>query len=154
MAKFRTFPPYDKNEMSGYVNEGKKLPFSRMSNLFRTREGDVVTPYQTIVCRYYDSLKPYIEEKTFTEEEFEKYKYNPRFFCYDTYGTPELWADLLYINNMVSVTSFKKRTIKVFTVSIIEALIEIKLIIENDLIDNKQAIDNYEAEQEVNKCKH
>lgn len=142
MPKFNSFPPYEENKMDGYIREGKKLPFSRAANLFRTRKGDVVTPYQTIVCRYYDSLKPYIEEKTLTDEEFEKYKFNPRFLSYDLYGTPELWADLLYINNMVSVTSFKKQTIKVFSVGIINALIEIKLIIENDLIDNKQEIEN------------
>lgn len=142
MAKFTTFAPYEQNTMDKYVQEGKRLPFSRANNLFRTREGEVITPYQTIVCRYYDSLKPYIEDKTFTDEEFEKYKFNPRFLSYDLYGTPELWADILYINNMVSVTSFKKRTIKVFKASIIDAMIEIKLIIENDLIDNKQEIEN------------
>lgn len=142
MAKFTTFAPYEQNTMDKYVQEGKRLPFSRANNLFRTREGEVITPYQTIVCRYYDSLKPYIEDKTFTDEEFEKYKFNPRFLSYDLYGTPELWADILYINNMVSVTSFKKRTIKVFKASIIDAIIEIKLIIENDLIDNKQEIEN------------
>lgn len=147
MAKFKTFPPYDRNKMDSYIEEGKRLSFSRANNLFRTREGNVVTPYQTIVCRYYDSLKSYIEEKTFTDEEFERYRYNPRFLSYDLYGTPELWADLLYINNMVSVTSFKKRTIKVFTSGIIDALIEIKLIIENDLIDNKKEIENGETTQ-------
>lgn len=142
MAVFRTFSPYEQSTMDRYVEEGKKLPFSRTSNLFRTKTGDVVTPYQTIVCRYYDSLKTYITEKTLTKEEQEKYKYNPRFLCYDLYGTPELWADILYINNMVSVTQFKKSTIKVFNTSIIDALIEIKLIIENDLIDNKNSIEN------------
>lgn len=144
MAKFKTFAPYDENKMDGYIKEGKRLSFSRATNLFRTKAGNIVTPYQTIVCRYYDSLKPYIEVKTFTDEEFEKYKYQPRFLSYDLYGTPELWADILYINNMVSVTAFKKRTIKVFTPSIIDALIEIKLIIENDLKDNKKEIEAIE----------
>lgn len=144
MAKFKTFAPYDENKMDGYIKEGKRLSFSRATNLFRTKTGNIVTPYQTIVCRYYDSLKPYIEVKTFTDEEFEKYKYQPRFLSYDLYGTPELWADILYINNMVSVTAFKKRTIKVFTPSIIDALIEIKLIIENDLKDNKKEIEAIE----------
>ena len=127
--------------MDKYVEAGLDLPFSHTSNLFRTREGDVVVPYQSIVCRYYDSLKSYITEKTFTKKEFDRYKFNPRFLSYDLYGTPELWAELLYINNMVSMAEFKKTTIKVFTPSIIDALIEIKLIIENDLIDNKASIE-------------
>lgn len=141
MAIFREFAPYDEATMDKYVEAGLDLPFSHTSNLFRTREGDVVVPYQSIVCRYYDSLKSYITEKTFTKKEFDRYKFNPRFLSYDLYGTPELWAELLYINNMVSMAEFKKTTIKVFTPSIIDALIEIKLIIENDLIDNKASIE-------------
>lgn len=142
MAKFGTFLPYERNTMDEYVEEGLNLQFSRASNLFRTKVGNsIIAPYQTIVCRYYDSLKSYITQKTFTDEEFAKYKYNPRFLSYDLYGTPELWADLLYINNMVSVTAFKKQTINIFTTSIIDALIEIRLIIENDLIDNKSEIE-------------
>ena len=141
MAIFREFAPYDEATMDKYVEAGLDLPFSHTSNLFRTREGDVVVPYQSIVCRYYDSLKSYITEKTFTKKEFDRYKFNPRFLSYDLYGTPELWAELLYINNMVSTAEFKKTTIKVFTPSIIDALIEIKLIIENDLIDNKASIE-------------
>ena len=142
MAKFKEFAPYSEATMDKYVESGLDLPFSHTSNLFRTREGDVVVPYQSIVCRYYDSLKSYIIEKTFTTKEFERYKFNPRFLSYDLYGTPELWAELLYINNMVSMSEFKKTTIKIFTPAIIDALIEIKLIIENDLIDNKASIED------------
>ena len=140
MAAFKSFAPYDEAYMDAYVREGKNLIFSRSTNTFKTKTNDVITPQQTIVCRYYDSLKPYIVTKTFTEDEKKRYKFNPRFLSYDLYGTPELWAELLYINNMVSVTEFKKSTVKVFTTDIINALVEIKLIIENDLIDNNNEI--------------
>lgn len=141
MAVFKNFSPYNKAYMDEYVEEGKALPFSRATNLFRTTVDDVIVPYQTVVCRYYDSLKKYIVEKTLTDEEYDLFKFNPRFLSKQLYGTPELWADLLYINNMVSVSEFKKRTVKVFTTNIIDAIIEIKLIIENDLIDNKNEIE-------------
>lgn len=142
MAAFKSFAPYDEAYMDAYVREGENLIFSRSTNTFKTKTNDVITPQQTIVCRYYDSLKPYIVTKTFTEDEKRRYKFNPRFLSYDLYGTPELWAELLYINNMVSVTEFKKDTVKVFTTDIINALVEIKLIIENDLIDNKNEIND------------
>lgn len=137
MAVFKNFAPYNEAYMDRYIREGKNLMFSRDTNLFKTKTGSVITPQQTITCRYYDSLKPYITTKILTKEEKERYKFNPRFLSYELYGTPELWADLLYINNMVSVAEFKKDTIKVFTTEIINALIEIKLIIENDLTDNR-----------------
>ena len=142
MAAFKSFAPYDEAYMDAYVREGENLIFSRSTNTFKTKTNDVITPQQTIVCRYYDSLKPYIVTKTFTEDEKRRYRFNPRFLSYDLYGTPELWAELLYINNMVSVTEFKKDTVKVFTTDIINALVEIKLIIENDLIDNKNEIND------------
>lgn len=138
--KFSTFQPYGESSMDRYVEKGKGLLFSRVSNLFRDKQGDVITPHQTIVCRYYDSLKPYITTKTFTKEEWEKYKFNPRTLSYDLYGTPELWADILYINNMVSVAEFKKETIKVFEESILDAIIEIKKIIEKDLAENIRSV--------------
>lgn len=142
MTTFTSFAPYDNAEtMDSYIDEGKQLEFSRIENLFRASCKNCTVPAQTIVCRYYDSLKVYIETKTFTDAEFRRYKYNPRFLSYDLYGTPELWADILYINNMVSVSSFNKSTVKVFRTSIIDALIEIKSIIENDLIDNKKSVE-------------
>lgn len=138
--KFSTFQPYEQSTMDKYVEKGKSLVFSRISNLFRDKKGEVITPHQTIVCRYYDSLKSYIESKTFTEEEFYKYRFNPRFLSYALYGTPELWADILYINNMVSVAEFKKTTIKIFNEGILDAIIEIKKIIENDLKENIRSV--------------
>ena len=80
MAKFRDFAPYDEAYMDGYINQGKNLVFSRSTNVFKTRTGDVITPQQSIVCRYYDSLKSYITTITFeTYEQKKRYKYNPRF---------------------------------------------------------------------------
>lgn len=141
MGKFSSFAPYDNAfTMDRYVEEGENLVFSRDTNLLKARYGDSIVPAQTLVCRYYDSLKSYIVDKTLTKSELEKYKYNPRFLSYDLYGTPELWADILYINNMVSVASFNKSTIKVFSTNIIDAIIEIKLIVENDMIDNRKMI--------------
>ena len=142
MGKFTSFAPYDRAAtMDRYIEEGKSLVFSRDTNLLKARYGDAIVPAQSLVCRYYDALKPHIVEKTFTEEEMKRYKYNPRFLSYDLYGTPELWADLLYINNMVSVSSFNKSTVKVFPTNIIDLIIEIKVIVENDLIDNRKSID-------------
>ena len=141
MAKFKNFAPYEEAYMDGYIKEGENLIFSRSANIFKTRTGDVITPQQSIVCRYYDSLKSYITTLTFeTTEQKKRYRFNPKFLSYDLYGTPELWADLLYINNMTSVAEFKKDTVKVFTSDILNALVEIKLIIENDLIDNRNEI--------------
>lgn len=137
---FKSFAPYTRAYMDEYVKDGEALVFSRDTNLFKTKTNDIITPYQSIVCRYYDSLKSYITTMTFSGDEKDRYKYNPRFLSYDLYGTPELWAELLYINNMVSVAEFKKTTVNIFTTDIIDALLEIKLIIENDLIDNKASI--------------
>ena len=58
----------------------------------------------------------------------------------DWYGTPELWSGILYINNMVSVANFNKKTINVFTKNIMEVLEEIMTIYNDDLTNNKKEV--------------
>lgn len=107
---------------------------------FKVRVGDTITPYETIFTRYHNVLKNYIVTRTLTEEEFSKYYQQPKLLSYDIYGTPELWSGLLYINNMVSVANFTKRTIKLFSINIMDILQEVMTIYNNDLNNNKTEV--------------
>lgn len=78
-----------------------------------------------ILQKYFDELRQTMYTKTFTEEEFRKYKYNPKVLSYDLYGNTELWFLILYMNQMKSVTEFNRMTIKIFYSSILGKINEI-----------------------------
>ena len=65
----------------------------------------------------------------FDDDIFEKYKYRPKYFCEKIYGTTSLWYLILWINDMLSVTEFNKREIKVFdpdSIKILNQIIELE----------------------------
>lgn len=140
MAYVANYPPASAYDLQSEVRTGKAISLSYGEMQFKTRDGDVVSPYQTLIGRFYHSLSNYIVDRTLTKEELAKYHQRPKLFCQDTYGTPELWSGLLFINNMVSVTNFTKADIKVFTTGITEALQEIMTIYHDDLVDNKATV--------------
>ena len=88
----------------------------------------------TSFAHKYDSyIMQYTRLITLTDTELIKYRYSPKLYCYDKYGTMELWALLLHINNMTSCTEFKKNTIRVFNDNIFDVINEI-LVDEEDRI--------------------
>ena len=137
MAIVGEYKPDTAYDLKSEVSFGKNVEISHGNMQFKVKRGGIITPYQTLICKYYHVLSKYIKERTFTEEECRKYYQKPILLSKDLYGTPELWSGLLYINNMVSVANFNKRTIKVFTNDIIGVLEEIMTICNDDLETNK-----------------
>ena len=88
--------------------------------------------------KYREYILQHTYTKTFTDAELIKYRYSPKLFCYDEYGTVELWGLLLSVNNMTSCTEFKKKTFKAFNDSIFEVINEI-LVVEEDRINKNNS---------------
>ncbi len=137
MSVVTSFPPDETFDLPNEVLAGKNIDISHGNMQFKSRKGDIVVPYQTIIGRFHHALSNYIEEITLSDDDFMKYYQKPRLLSIDRYGTPELWSGLLYINNIVSVSRFTKQTLKVFTTDIIEAIEEILTIYSDDLYRNK-----------------
>ena len=79
-----------------------------------------------------------------TDTEFERWKYNPKRMCKEMYGTPELWTEILFINHMVGITEFKKQTVKLYTLGIIDAINELLMIYKMDIADNRASLEEDE----------
>ena len=88
--------------------------------------------------KYREYILQHTYDKTFTDAELIKYKYSPKLFCYEEYGTVELWGLLLSVNNMTSCTEFKKKTFKAFHDSIFDVINEI-LVTEEDRINKNNS---------------
>lgn len=108
-------------------------PYTKKTTIFNT---------SNILERYMDKVNKLIKEYEFTETEYQKYIYKPKMFCLDIYGDIELWSLLLNINNMISITEFNKKKIKIFTKEIFDFINEVIILEEPNLIINDDYIES------------
>lgn len=125
------------------IKYGNSLPISHdkihlKSSLKDTMGNNVIVNYSSFVNKYIDFLQPIIVEVTLTDNEYEKYKFQPKFLSFDMYGTTELWSSILLLNNLSSATEFTKKKIKLFTKDIFTFLNEILILEDDNIKDNKK----------------
>ena len=137
MAEESEFSPDDIHQLDKWVEEGKDLAISHDALCLKTKTGDVIAPYQSLVCKYYYALLPFTHELELTDNDYIKYKNNPKLLSQDLYGTPELWSSIMYINNIVSIADFKKKKLLVFGTDIMNKLEELMVLAEEDITKNK-----------------
>lgn len=90
--------------------------------------------------KYYELLLDYATIVVLTDEEYRKYRYNPRLLSKDLYGTPELHYMLLRLNYVYSIINFDFREVRVFRTNINTLLNEIMVMESEDYIDNEMSI--------------
>lgn len=130
------FTPFEMSNMENLIKAGKNLDISHeklhLKAFFIDKEKKkIIINYTSLIDKYQDFMSKIIIDYEMTDEEFIKYKFQPKRFCMDMYGTTELWSTLLRINNMVSAIQFTNKKIKAFTQDIFDVLNEI-LILEDD----------------------
>lgn len=135
------YTPKSENTITEWCNAGKKLYIANHAFGMKNRIGDIVFTEQSYLFKYYRLLTKNMQELTLTDDEFVKYRYQPKLFCQDRYGTPELWALLLFVNNMTSVVQFNRKNISVFSSSIINLLPELLNLHGKDIEDNRLTVE-------------
>ena len=90
--------------------------------------------------KYYELLLEHATIVVLTDEEYRKYRYNPRLLSKDLYGTPELHYMLLRLNYVYSILNFDFREVRVFRTNINTLLNEIMVMESEDYIDNEMSI--------------
>lgn len=81
--------------------------------------------FNNLILKYMPELKEIKVKITLTNEEYAKYKYNPKVLSYDIYGTTELWFLILEANELHSITQFNSKTIYLFRTDIVEKMTRI-----------------------------
>lgn len=139
----QTFPPDNANYIDDFINAGQNLAFGHEKYMlkYQTEQSKIVVPMQSLVQKYRGAFRKYIVEYEMTDKEFERWKYNPKRMCKEMYGTPELWTEILFINHMVGITEFKKQTVKLYTLGIIDAINELLMIYKMDIADNRASLE-------------
>lgn len=124
-----------KGFVADYRTEELTFDAFYLPQVFTQSTGDkLIVNGEDLLVKYMPELKSMIQQITLTESEYKKYMYNPKRLSFDLYGTTELWALLLDINELVSVAQFNLQTLKVFSGSILDKLQRI-LNLEQEFID-------------------
>lgn len=140
------YKPYATFSVDAEIEAGKDLYISEDTMSYKEKipmqesEDNIIIRFHNIITQHIDALKDYITDLEFDDEEYYNYLYQPKLFCYEAYGTPELATSILYINNMTSATEFNKKKLKVFTTDIIDVINELFSILEEDLEDNRATV--------------
>lgn len=142
----QTFAPDDANYIDDFIDAGQNLAFGHEKYMlkYQTEKSKIIVPMQSLIQKYRGAFRKYIVEYEMTDTEFERWKYNPKRMCKEMYGTPELWTEILFINHMVGITEFKKQTVKLYTLGIIDAINELLMIYKMDIADNRASLEEDE----------
>lgn len=131
LTKYNTITSLLSYETKSNVSYNKLFLKAKITN---SSGEDLLINSSSFGNKYMEYIKPHLVSTTLTDVELARYKFSPKLFCYDKYGTIELWGLLLQVNHMTSCTEFNKNTIKTFTNDIFDVINEI-LISEEDTIN-------------------
>ena len=129
---------------SSFVDYEKTIGISHskvhLKSRIKKEDIDIIVNSSSFGNKYFDYLRDICYKRTLTDKELLKYRYQPKMFCYDNYGSTELWSLLLKMNHMTSITEFNKKTIYVFYSSRIFKLLNEILILERyDITKNTRS---------------
>jgi hypothetical protein len=87
--------------------------------------------------KYYELLMDNSIIVVLSDEEYKKYRFNPKLLSKDLYGTKELHYMLLRLNHLYSVIEFDLKEIRVFDRNITSLLNEIMVLESDNYIENE-----------------
>jgi len=138
------FEPTRISNLQDLIEYGKNLNISHgklhYQSTFDTSDSTIILNHISILDKYNDYLKKIIVNVTLTDDEYFKYRFQPKRLSYDIYGTTELWSLILKINNMVSAIQFTELKIKLFTQDIFDVINEILILEDSEIKANRQFV--------------
>lgn len=122
--------------------EQLKMSYGKLFLKSTVESGDhvLIVNSTSLANIYYDYIQRSVVNLSLTDRELMKYRYQPKMFCSDMYGTTELWGLLLKINNLTSVVEFNHKMIKVFNSDIFDILNEILINEEHRIMENNEDV--------------
>lgn len=98
---FSSFKDYDSN-----------IYYSNLSIFEKSIDKNHVLLSYNVLNDYRDEISDFCVTVTLTDEEYNKYQYNPKKLSYSLYGSTEYYYIILFINSMASVKEFSRKKIK------------------------------------------
>ena len=111
-----------------------------LKSLIISEDNTLIVNSTALANVYYDYIQRSVVTVSLKDNEYMKYRFQPKMFCNDMYGTTELWGLLLKINNLSSVAEFNHKKIKVFNSDIFSILNEILISEEKNILENNESV--------------
>lgn len=129
-----------KDYITQYNNEDITFSEFFLKQVFVTDAGKkLLMNFENLIIKYMPELKEMKVKVSLSNEEYSRYKFNPKLLSFDIYGTTELWFLILEANELHTISQFDSKTIYLFRADIIEKVARIL----NLEVDNK----NYNADE-------
>lgn len=90
-------------------------------------------PFSSIINKYKDFLYNIIQTIELSEEEQDYYQFKPKMLSEDLYGTTELWDTILILNDVVSVSEFKPKKLKLYDPSKFKKYLNEIMLMEEEI---------------------
>ena len=136
----------NKSTINAIISEGKHLKMTMADLSFKevlvnSSSEKFVVNMTNIFEKYYELLLESVYTVELTEEEYMKYKFNPKLLAQDIYGNKELAFLILRVNYMTSLIEFDKRELRLFSPYKLKSLLnEIKVLEVENYRDNELEI--------------
>jgi hypothetical protein len=135
----------NKSTIQSIIDEGleKKMLIKELSlkEVITNSAGEMfVVNIYNLYEKYYELLLEHTSTVVLSDEEYLKYKYQPRRLAQDLYNNQDFYYMLLRLNYIYSVSQFDFKELRVFKPGIVSLLNEILVKESEEYIDNEMAV--------------
>ena len=112
--------------ISSYEDEELVSSAFFLKQVFTTNSNTkMLVNFNSLVLKYLPEMQEIKIKITLSNEEYAKYRHNPKYLSNDIYGTTELWFLILEANELHSIRQFDSKTIYLYRTDIVEKMVRI-----------------------------
>ena len=132
-----------------YKNLDNNVYYKDLSIFEKSIDGKSVLLTYNILNDYRKEIFDFVIPITLTNEEFQKYQYQPKKLAYDLYGSTEYYYMILFINSMTNIKEFNRRRINLMRAKDMSNVLSAIYSSESEYIERtQQLISEIENENE------
>ena len=123
-----------------YKNLDNNVYYKDLSIFEKSIDGKSVLLSYNILNDYRKEIFDFIIPITLTDEEFQKYQYQPKKLAYDLYGSTEYYYMILFINSMTNIKEFNRRRINLMRAKDMSNVLSAIYSSESEYIERTQQL--------------
>ena len=132
-----------------YKNLDNNVYYKDLAIFEKSIDGKSVLLTYNILNDYRKEIFDFVIPITLTNEEFQKYQYQPKKLAYDLYGSTEYYYMILFINSMTNIKEFNRRRINLMRAKDMSNVLSAIYSSESEYIERtQQLISEIENENE------
>ena len=123
-----------------YKNLDNNVYYKDLSIFEKSIDGKSVLLSYNILNDYRKEIFDFVIPITLTNEEFQKYQYQPKKLAYDLYGSTEYYYMILFINSMTNIKEFNRRRINLMRAKDMSNVLSAIYSSESEYIERTQQL--------------